>query len=231
MTTTYHNDPKFRSDYIAECRWHREQDLIIQSSYGDPEKSDFRGCHNGCAAHSLLRLKGFKISGSDKFGVAEALGWPIWLVRLAESIFEGLPNKDAKEFPQQLAQAIPCGANVDMVWPKLALWLLGDTEKGVIRFAKTDQAKKSVNDVTALYREWVDSGVSPAIEKWRAAAAAYAYANAAAYAAAAAAAAYAYANAAANAAAYAAAAADARRTHWKATRDKLLNLLAETSIT
>ena len=37
------------------------------------------------------------------------LGWPEWLLRVEDALFEGMRNKDSKEFPLRLASAIPEG--------------------------------------------------------------------------------------------------------------------------
>ena len=43
-----------------------------------------------------------------------------------------------------------------MVWPKFAVWLLGDKDHGVIRHAKTDASKKAILDVVELYEKKVN---------------------------------------------------------------------------
>jgi hypothetical protein len=142
-----------------------------------------------------------------------------------------LPTEDAKEFPLQFAQAIKAGVDYSNIWNKFAYWLLGG-ENGVIRFAKTEQTRKSIETVALLYERAV-SGDNPKIDEWRDAAydADVADAVAAAYAAAYVAdAAYDadVADAAVDAAVDAAAdAADARHNHYKVMRDEFLSLLAE----
>jgi hypothetical protein len=111
--------------------------------------------------------------------------------------------------------------NLELVWPRFAYWLMLDEKHGVLRFAKTERARKAITRVGELYGTWAQTGTKPPIEDFRAAAA---YAAAAyAYDAASAAAAYAAsAYAAAAAAAYA-----ARVAQWAAMTDKLISLLSD----
>ena len=100
--------------------------------------------------------------------------------------------------------AIVTGADLSMVWPKVALALLTDEAFGVLRHVQDprhSKQKAAIDHIAELYRKWI-AGTKPADSQFRNA---RADAAAAAYAADAAYAAYA-----AYAAAYAAYAADAR---------------------
>jgi hypothetical protein len=216
----------------------------MQGSYWN--ERDKKGCSVGCVLHTFIPQVADKLHGIEEsyFGNHELFepmfGIPRIVARLQDRIFEGLPTEDAKEFPLQFAQAIKAGVDYSNIWNKFAYWLLGGGN-GVIRFAKTEQTRKSIETVALLY-ERAASGDNPKIDEWRAAAyvadatadAAYVAAYAAAFVADAAYDADA-ADAAADAAvvAYAAAAVaavvdvDARHNHYKVMRDKFLSLLAE----
>ncbi len=221
----YHGKQEMKDFYVARMEQHKAADEIAHGFYWENGK----GCAVGCTIHS------------DKHGKYETeLGVPMILARLEDRIFENLENGAAKEFPLRFLMAIRPGADLTMVWPKFAVWLLTDETHGVLRHTKKGSKQYiAIERVAKLYRE---------LESWdkrdkaafreaaayadAAAYAAYAYAAyaAAAYAdAAAAAAADAYAAyaAAADAAAADAAAADARKKHYKAQAEKLIQLLSE----
>ena len=156
---------------------HVAADSIAQGIYWDERNK--RGCFIGCLAHS------------DDPGINEqTYGLPVMLQRIAESIFEALPDDEAKAFFAALPDAVGCdGKDLSKVgWQFLAAELRALPEQ-------PDEVQVVIDPVIAGM-DLLASG-----QKW---AAAYA-AHAAAYAAADAAyAAYAAANAAANAAADAA---------------------------
>lgn len=81
----------------AELRRRVEQhvaaDSVIQGSYWNGS----RGCFIGCINHS-----------SDPAGAEKQYGLPVMVQRIAESIFERLPSKDAVKFFAALPNAIGC---------------------------------------------------------------------------------------------------------------------------
>jgi hypothetical protein len=221
MTTpllAFHGDPKIKRKYLSRIRAHRKADDIISGQYWEMHGERMKGCAVGCTLHS-----------SNHAAYETELGIPRVLARLEDRLFEGLwstGNRDAaKAWPQQFLSAAKPGADLSMVWPRFAHWLLVDETHGVLRHAKREKSKESIRRVAALYARWI-VGDKPTHNEW--AAAAYAAAAAAAYAAAyaaaadAAAAAYAAAAAAADAAD---AAADARSKHYTVMADKLIELI------
>jgi hypothetical protein len=206
---TFNSDPKIKDHYISRLQQHQAADEIIQGTYWQNGK----GCAVGCTIHS------------DSHRAYETeLGIPMILARLEDRIFEGMSNIDAKEFPLRFLQAVPVGVDLKDVYKKFFVWMLTDSEHGVIKFANNDATKKAIQDVSDLLQKSLLQSVTneqflivamAARNAAYAAYAAYAAADAAyaAYAAADAAdaayAAYAAAYAAADAAAAYAAAADA----------------------
>ena len=212
--------------FVAEMQAHAAADRLVQGRYVEyrqAETADYgsfaRGCAVGCGVATLNRRLGGHAGYADHAALADALGIPIELAHLQDCLFEGLPAADARAWPAAFAAAIPEGADLSDVWPHLAVWLLTDDARGVLRFASTDAARSAITRVASLYRRRLAAD-EPTITEWRAAAAASdAYAAYAAYDAA-------YAAYAAYAAG-AAGAADARRGAWyRACADHLLALLA-----
>jgi hypothetical protein len=205
---SYHNSPELKARFVGHVERHRAQDQVARGTYGTVTAGGkWRGCAVGCSLRSLDEIDGRQLvtDNNNHRDLAERLGIPLVLAHLEDRIFEGLPESEALLWPTLFAQAIPVGADLSLVWPRFAHWMLVDATAGVTRFARSDRTREAIKAVAKLFQRQLDGGsVSP--EEWRAARSAAAYAaDAAAYAAYAAdAAAYA-----ADAAAYAADAAAA----------------------
>jgi hypothetical protein len=249
---SFHNKPELKEMMLEEVLKHQKADEIIQGSY----ESRGKYCAVGCSIESLNMRLGKHYSHGDHSVYETELGIPKIIARLEDGIFEGLEREKAKMFPLRFIQAVPVGVDLSLVWPKFAIWLLGDEKDGVIKYVETDEQKKIIIDIVELYKRVIAGESIESLKKEfaiaatdAAATAAYATATAAAYATDAATAAYAtaaaYATDAATAAyatdaaaaiaaiaAYAAAAATAtaayaaRKNHYSKCADKLLEILA-----
>jgi hypothetical protein len=174
----FHNLQAIKDRDTAQALAHYRADEIIQGTYWEAGK----GCDTGCHLHS-----------SDHGAWETELGIPRIIGRLRDRIFEGLTNREARDFVLTVAE-IPVGADLSGVYAQFAHWML-------TQLAPLNPAVQPVADLygrqlageTITRDEWLYAAAY--------AAAAYAYADADAYAAAA----YAYADADADAAAAAAA--------------------------
>jgi hypothetical protein len=175
--SSYNNDPAFKRAFVREVRWHKEQDRQIKGSYSEDNTlyfdgrafaQTFRGCAVGCALHSLEKLGVYAGRKDSHAALAARLGIPVEIVYLEDQIFEGLAREFAMRWPLRFAEAIPVGKNLDLVWPKFALWLLGDPDWGVLRHA-SEEVRPLVQTVIDLFEAWVQSGAKPPQEKWDAA--------------------------------------------------------------
>ena len=212
----YNSDPALKDALLAQIRWHRQADLLVRGSYGtitDDQGHDipWRGCAIGCSLRSLDIVQGRtpEITNNDHSRFPNELGIPIELAHLADRFFENLPTDVWVWWPERFAAAIAPGADLALVWPRFALWLLVDADHGVWRLARTDRAMVSIAAVAGLFTRRI-AGDVPSVQEWRdARAAAYSDASATYAAAADASASYAAADAAAHAAADASADASA----------------------
>jgi hypothetical protein len=223
------NADKLRQEVAA----HIEADAVAQGNYWNPETS--RGCFIGCLAHSNSTAK-----------IELTYGLPSSILRIAESIFEALPQDEAQNFFAALPDAVACdGKDLSRVcWQFLAAELkaLPPTEAQSV----VDPVIAGM-ELLAAGETWSAANAANAARAARAAAyaaanaanaarAARAAANAARAAAAAAAAAAAYAAAAAAAAAYAYAAANAANAAYARAaakarqRNLLLRLISEAPV-
>jgi hypothetical protein len=182
------NTDKLRQEVAA----HIEADAVVQGDYWDPDAG--RGCFIGCLAHSNSTVK-----------IELTYGLPSSILKIAESIFEALPQDEAQNFFAALPDAVACdGKDLSRVcWQFLAAELkaLPPTEAQSV----VDPVIAGM-ELLAAGERWSDARAATAAAARAATAATYA--AYAAYAAAAYATA-AYATYAADAAAYATYAADA----------------------
>jgi hypothetical protein len=198
---------------------HVAADSIAQRFYWD-ERSK-RGCFIGCLAHS------------DDPGINEqTYGLPVMVQRIAESIFEALPEDEAKAFFAALPDAVGCdGKDLSKVgWQFLAAELRALPAQTAEIQVVIDPVIAGM-DLLASGQEWADAAARAAVAyaAWAAAHVANAAARAAADAAdVAARAADVAARAAANAAADAAW--DARAAARHRQRDTLLALISQAPV-
>ena len=203
----FHNKSEIQKEYLDRVIAHSKADEIIKGTYWENGK----GCAVGCTVHS-----------SSHRAYETELGIPMWLARMEDRIFEGLPSARAKKFPLEFLSAVNLGADLEKIKIPMLIFILESARTRT----KNERSLKAIDGVLLQLRK--DVLDLPALREARAAAAAAAYA--AAYADAADAA-DAYAADAADAAAYAAAdaayadAADARENEYTKFADKLLELI------
>lgn len=161
---TFNNDIKVKKFYLNRIKQHQLADEIAKGQYWENGK----GCAVGCTLHSSNH-KDYEIE----------LGIPMILARLEDSIFEGMSNERAKEFPLQFLQAVPVGVDLKDVYKKFFIWLLTDAKYGVIKFAKKGSTIKAIQDVSDLIEKYLLEKVTAEqfIEVRKAAYAAYAAAR------------------------------------------------------
>jgi hypothetical protein len=205
---TFPNPRITKAAFVAALREHRAADRIVAGTYDGiydaadaPPGAWIYGCAVGCSLRSCAEIAGIKITNySDHARYEPLIGVPEIIARLEDRIFEGLTGDAQLDWPVRFGEALPEGADLSMVWPRFALWLLSEeVPQRTIR----GTSLAALADVATLYSEWC-AGTKPAMNRW-----VKARENVAAYADAAAAVAYAIAADAAAAVAYAAAAAAA----------------------
>ncbi len=150
---------------------HVAADSIAQGIYWD--EGSKRGCFIGCLAHS------------DDPGINEqTYGLPVMVQRIAESIFEALPDDEAKAFFAALPDAVNCdGKDLSKVgWQFLAAELRALPAQTAEIQVVIDPVIAGM-DLLASGQEWADADARAAADAAYAAAdAAYAVAHAAAWA-------------------------------------------------
>ena len=149
----YHDDPAIKAKYMAIVEGHRLADEIVQD-YGYWE--DGKGCAVGCTLHSD-RHQDYE----TELGIPEVLAW------LEDAIFEGMPVVASRRWPGRFLAAPEPGADLSLVWPRFAVWMLRSDDLGLPRIAGRG-GKSSIAQVVALHLRTIQ-GDHPSPEEWSAA--------------------------------------------------------------
>ena len=109
-------DQKTKDHWVGTMQMHQDADHLRQGHWWDSKAE--RGCFFGCAMQYDLEKYDY-ISILDR--AVKVMHLPSWLVRLAEGLFEDLPIEEAKLFPVELCEAIPCDKDIDHIRADLLL--------------------------------------------------------------------------------------------------------------
>jgi len=214
----YHGDHELKSTLVALAIKHAEQDEYIKGIYAQIDEYDcetFRGCSVGCSIYDLNNMAGDQTSDyGDHTYLACKLGVPLFVVKMQDDIFEGLPLEKSIAWTQRLFSAIPVGADLLPVAPKFLKFVLESCSTDV-EGDEFKQQRTSVEQSLSVIENWIATDRFDAGDAADAACAAYACA-AVAYAYA-----YAYARDAYACAAYAA---------YEKYADKFIELIKECEI-
>ena len=159
---SYKNNTKLKKMLVAEITRHKKVDQITQGTYGDPNNPDRGFCAVGCSVHSLNLKLGKSYKTDDHTVYEKELGIPEWLARLEDTIFEGLPKKEAIEWPLRFAKAVPVGVNLEPVKWKFCAYLMQENIDRVLKLNISDELKKQVVDavrgVLNLHTRAIETG-------------------------------------------------------------------------
>ena len=147
---SFHNDPKVKDKYVKRLEKHHELDQIIQGKTWGPDTQ--QGCAVGCCLEKY-----------DHKAYETELGLPEWLARLEDTIFEGLPAKDAPKFAVDFLTSIPVGVNLDRVKWQFCSFILKENIDRVLKLKIKDDLKKqvveSIQGVLSLTDKAIETGV------------------------------------------------------------------------
>lgn len=140
----YHSDKKIKQKYLDRVQAHRIADSIVKGNYWEGGK----GCAVGCTIHS-----------SDHRLYETELGIPEWLARVEDVIFEGLPNKKAKFWPEQFLSAIRPGRNLERIKTPFIVVVLENSirsmESAIFDKAKNPEVVKAIELSTVAVKEMI----------------------------------------------------------------------------
>lgn len=126
-STAYHGRRDKKARFLQEMRAHRKADAFLQGSSGwydneGDEKPRFFGCGIACAVRSIKRIRHDRIFNNrdnmdddyinfyDHDLVARHLGISLDLAHAFETVFEMLPQEEAKNWPTQFSAALRPGS-------------------------------------------------------------------------------------------------------------------------
>jgi hypothetical protein len=142
----FHGDPKIKAKYISRIRAHRKADELIRGTGWNNGK----GCAVGCTLNAYDH-KAYEIE----------LGIPELIAHLEDSIFEGLPEALAMEWPDKFLQAIPVGTDLSKIIPQIVIWQFEDETYGLKNTQEVkDNPKLALicTDLVTLYRRELNDG-------------------------------------------------------------------------
>jgi hypothetical protein len=122
---SFHSDPSIKSNYITRVAGHADADEIVKGRYWENGK----GCAVGCTIH-----------GDVHEGFVRELGIPRMLAWLEDVIFEGLPNRLAKTWPERFLSSISPGRDLSPVGWQFLHWLLTESRPSEFDHALTKAA-------------------------------------------------------------------------------------------
>jgi hypothetical protein len=133
---SYHSDAAVKARYLSRVVAHAAADEITKGQYWEGGK----GCAVGCTIH-----------GSSHEDYERELGIPQMLAWLEDVIFEGLPNRLAKTWPERFLSSISPGRDLSRVGWQFLHWLL--TESGLGEFDHPfvrDAVRQCADTLTSL---------------------------------------------------------------------------------
>jgi hypothetical protein len=156
VMVAFHGKTEVKDKYLQRVRAHRLADELVRGQYWDKDRDGvFRGCAVGCTLHS-----------SNHGDYETELGIPHILAYMEDRIFEGLPEDRAMSWPEEFLAAPQVGADLSLVWPQLAVWMLIDLEHGIIRFVKSEGLREVIQAIAHAYST-IASGGEVSATKWR----------------------------------------------------------------
>ena len=137
----YHNDPAVKAKYVARFAAHRAADEVIQGQGFENGRGCFVGCTLDAYDHTRFPLE---------------LGWPEWLARMADTIFEGLPKTEAPQFGTDLLNAVLVGADLE---PVRVQFLLALQRRNLARLdGNAEPYAKQCRDAIKAVIDWLSAG-------------------------------------------------------------------------
>ncbi|RPE74656.1 hypothetical protein [Vulcaniibacterium tengchongense] len=146
---SFHGDPAIKALHVAQAEHHAAADMLRAGTYGIIDGDRFRGCSVACFARDIN--PDAKVLHHEV--VAAARGLPVWLIRLQESIFEGLPEEDRAGFHVELARRIPDGVDLEPVQHWIAIARIGR----MLAAQRKALEAGHPSDVTEAIRQTIDA--------------------------------------------------------------------------
>jgi hypothetical protein len=162
LMLAFHNDPALKAFVLDELAAHRAADRLVKGQYWKNGKGCAVSCTLQAVSQRASEVEFLRPDFSSHIDYETHLGIPRIIARLEDRFFEALPNGESQAWPERFTSAIRTSADLTMVWPCFAFWLL--TEE-VPQHTKNERCRASLAEVGALYRSWID-GRKPTMDRW-----------------------------------------------------------------
>jgi hypothetical protein len=143
----YKGLPGLKLHYLRKAEFHAWTDAFAKGLYWD--QAEHRGCAVGCWSQ-------------DPYGghaaLSKAMGIPEALLRLADGLFEALPEGDYQRWPERFAQAIQPGADLGEVWALMLQSLLFDPQWGLAALSRR-RGPEPIFDEVETFFDWKAEGL------------------------------------------------------------------------
>jgi len=181
MTTAYHNNPEEKKRAVKRAIHHKEAAMLISGTYGEFD-GKFKGCSVGCDAYDITGA----VQISPHLITAKYFGFPEWVERLRDRIYEGLPQAKKDGWHVSLKNATPVGFDekgYEMVKAKFLIFVLNSILELLSDslYEEKNDVIKLANESKAVWANYLKTGVLDRVAAATSAAAAYATSAAAAY--------------------------------------------------
>ena len=130
----YHDDKKVKDKYVKRFRAHMKADEVVQGVSWESNGTT-RGCAVGCTLNKYSH-KAFETE----------LGIPEDVARLLDTLFEGLPAKDAPKFALDFLLAVKPGSDLTRIRFKFCAFLMREALVRVEGLTLAAELKKQVLD-------------------------------------------------------------------------------------
>ena len=115
-----------KDDFIAEIKSHMQKDALIKGVYKENENMEtFRGCAIGCSIQSIKNIiKDYSLENNNHYLYEKYLGIPLWLAKIEDKIFEGLPIDLSKKWPLRFSLSINIGSDLNTILPTVLIFII-----------------------------------------------------------------------------------------------------------
>lgn len=145
----YWGNPALKEKVMAKIAHHRKADALLQGAYAAPVDGKMTYCAVGCLLED---------PDGGHYRYASEFGIPTQLAYLEDNIFESLPPKLAKVWPERFMGSIPVGGDLSGVWPAFAIWLLIDAKWGAIHKARHAPTRSDYATLAMAYQTEISRG-------------------------------------------------------------------------
>ena len=129
----FHNQESVKQHRLDQADFHIAHHQLLAGTYGEGEGDNFKGCSIGCHYQG----KHVKAETVD--------GLPEWYARLADTIFEGLPEDKRAWWHKAWVEAVPVGfESFDLVKAKFLIYLLDENLERVRSLDLPEELKQQV---------------------------------------------------------------------------------------